>query len=124
MFTEFRDFLQKYNVLPVAIGLVLALAFAPLVDSVVGLVLSIIGRVLGMDPDPDTGAYSFSNWDPGGFPVGDVINALITFILIAWVVFMIIKALQRAGAETDAGASAEAALLGEIRDLLQQQNRA
>ena len=124
MFAEFREFLQKYNVLPIAIGLVLALAFAPLVTSVVNLVLSIIGRVLGMDPDPDTGAYTFSNWDPGGFPVGDVINALITFILMAWVVFMIIKALKRAGAGTDAAPTPEATLLTEIRDLLQQQNRA
>ena len=123
MLTEFRDFLQKYNVLPIAIGLVLALAFAPLVTSVVNLVLSIIGRVLGMDPDPDTGAYTFSNWDPGGFPVGDVTNALITFILMAWVVFMIIKALQRAGADTDAAPTPEATLLTEIRDLLQQQSR-
>lgn len=124
MLAEFRDFLQKYNVLPIAIGLVLALAFAPLVTSVVNLVLSIIGRVLGMEPDPETGAYTFSNWDPGGFPVGDVINATITFVLIAWVVFMIIKALQRAGADADAAPTPEATLLGEIRDLLQQQSRA
>ncbi len=119
MLKEFREFLEKFNVIPIAVGLVLALAFQPMVNSVVGLVLSIVGRVFGMEPDAETGAYTFSNWNPGGLPVGDVINALITFIMIAFVVFMIIKSLARAGAKTDAAATPDQQLLTEIRDLLQ-----
>ncbi|MDH3293341.1 MAG: MscL family protein [Acidimicrobiia bacterium] len=118
MLREFREFLEKFNVIPIAVGLVLALAFQPMVNSVVGLVLSIVGRVFGMDPDPDTGAYTFADWNPGGFPVGDVINALITFIMIAFVVFMIVRSLARAGAKTEAAATPDQALLTEIRDLL------
>ncbi len=118
MLKEFREFLEKFNVIPIAVGLVLALAFAPMVTAVVNLVLSIIARVFGMEPDPDTGAYEFAAWDPGGLPVGDVINAFITFVMIAWVVFLLIKSLARAGAQTESGPSAEAQLLTEIRDEL------
>lgn len=119
MLKEFREFLEKFNVIPIAVGLVLALAFAPMVTSVVNLVLSIVGRVFGMDPNPDTGTYEFAAWNPGGLPVGDVINAFITFVMIAFVVFLIIKSLARAGAQTEAGPSAEVNLLTEIRDSLQ-----
>ena len=41
MLKEFREFLDKFNVIPVAVGLVLALAFAPVVVSVVNVILSI-----------------------------------------------------------------------------------
>ncbi len=118
MLREFREFLEKFNVIPIAVGLVLALAFAPMVDAVVNLVLSIVARVIGMEPN-DEGAYEFASWDPGGFPVGDVINALITFIMIAFVVFLIIRSLARAGAKTDAAATPDQQLLTEIRDILQ-----
>ena len=118
MLREFREFLEKFNVLPIAVGLVLALAFAPMVTAVVNLILSIIARVLGMEPNPDTGAYEFANWDPGGLPFGDVINAIITFVMIAFVVFLLIRALARAGAQTEAGPTADTPLLTEIRDLL------
>lgn len=121
--SEFKAFLEKFNVIPIAIGLVLALAFQPMVDSVVGLILAIVAKIFGMQPNPDTGAYTISNWQPAGLPVGDVFNAIITFVLIAWVVFMIVKGLQRAGARTDAAATPDQKLLTEIRDLLQTQNR-
>ncbi len=119
MLSDFRKFLQQFNVIPIAVGLVLALAFAPVVDATVGLIMSIVGRVLGLEPD-ENGVYSFANWNPGGFPVGDLINAIISFVLIAFVVYLIIKALAKAGAQTDAdaGPSDEAVLLAEIRDQL------
>lgn len=122
MLAEFRDFLQKFNVLPVAIALVLALAFQPMIDATVALIMAIIGRVLGMEAAKD-GTYSFSNWNPSGFPVGDLINAVISFVLVAFVVFMIIKAIKRTGANTDAAPTPEATLLTEIRDLLKTQAR-
>ena len=118
MLAEFREFLEKFNVIPIAVGLVLALAFQPMVDAVVGLVLSIVARVFGMDPDPETGAYSIANLDIGGIDVGSVINALITFIMIAFVVFMIVRALSKAGAQTTLNETPDQVLLGEIRDLL------
>ncbi len=118
----FKEFLEKFNVIPIAVALVLALAFQPMIDSVVNLILSIVARVFGMEPDPDTGAYSISNWEPAGLPVGDVFNAIVTFLMIAWVVYMIVKALQRSGANTEPAATPDQKLLTEIRDLLAERN--
>jgi len=120
MLKEFREFLEKFNVIPIAVGLVLALAFAPMVDAVVGLVLSIVAKVFGMDPDPDTGAYNIADITLGGIDIGSVINALITFVMIAFVVFMIVRALSKAGAQTTLNETPDQVLLGEIRDLLKK----
>lgn len=115
MLKEFREFLDQFNVIPVAVGLVLALAFAPVVESVVNVILSIIGKA-GIVPDGET----FAAWTPSDIPVGAFIAAVISFLIMAWVVFMIVKSLARAGAKTDAGGpSKEEELLTEIRDLLQ-----
>lgn len=121
MFREFREFLEKFNVIPVAVGLVLALAFLPLVNAIVNLITSIVAKVIGIEPtvqDDGTEVYEFANWFVGGINLGAVINAFITFVMIAFVVFMIVKSLNRAGAKTDAGETPDQALLGEIRDLL------
>ncbi len=115
MLKEFREFLEKFNVIPVAVGLVLALAFAPVVESVVNVILSIIGKA-GFVPDGST----FEAWTPSDIPLGAFIAAVISFLIMAYVVFLIVKSLTRAGAKTeaDAGPSAEEVLLTEIRDLL------
>ena len=118
MLREFKEFLEEFNVIPLAVGVVLALAFEPMVTAVVDLILSIVARVLGKMPDPETGAYEFADLAIGGFEIGPVINAIITFVMIAFVVFMIVKALAKAGAKTDEAATPDQELLTEIRDLL------
>ena len=116
MLTEFREFLEKFNVIPIAVGLVLALAFQPLVDSVVNLILSVIGKVGGLE-------VNFDNWRPGDLPVGAFLTALVGFLLLAFIVFMIVKAIARAGARTALAETPDQALLTEIRDLLKQQQQ-
>ena len=113
MLKEFREFLEKFNVIPIAVGLVLALAFGPVVDAVVNVILSLIGKA-GFIPDGDT----FATWEPSGIPVGALIAAIISFIILAWVVFMIVKSLARAGARTTLAQTPDQELLTEIRDLL------
>lgn len=115
MLTEFREFLEKFNVIPIAVGLVLALAFQPLIDSVVNLILSVIGKVGGLD-------VNFDSWRPGDLPLGAFITALISFLILAFSVFMIVKALSRAGARTTPAVTPDQALLGEIRDLMKSQS--
>ena len=113
MLTEFREFLEKFNVIPIAVGLVLALAFQPLVDSVVNLILSVIGKVGGLEVD-------FSSWMPADLPVGEFVTRLIGFIMLAFIVFLIVKAIARAGARTTPAETPDQALLAEIRDLLKR----
>jgi len=118
MLKEFREFLETFNVIPIAVGLVLALAFQPMVDAVVALILSIVARIFGMEPNPDTGAYEIAAVDIGGIAIGPLINAIFTFVMIAFVVFMIVRSLSKAGAQTTLNQTPDQVLLGEIRDLL------
>lgn len=120
MLKEFREFLEKFNVIPIAVGLVLALAFQPLVDAVVGVILGLVARALGGEPDPETGAFSIADITIAGVDVGSLINAAFTFVMISFVVFMIVRALAKAGAQTTPAETPDQVLLGEIRDLLQQ----
>jgi len=121
MLTEFREFLEKFNVIPIAVGLVLALAFAPLVDSVVNLILSIIGKIGGLDVNFDAWELARDNDMPGtGIPIGAFLTALISFLLLAFIVFMIVKAIARAGARTTPAVTPDQELLSEIRDLLKK----
>ena len=115
MLSEFKEFLEKFNVIPIAVGLVLALAFQPLVDSVVALILSLLGAIGGLDVNFDAWAPSL-NGTP--IPIGVFLTALISFILLAFIVFMIVKSLSKAGARTELAETPDQALLGEIRDLL------
>ena len=114
MLTEFREFLEKFNVIPIAVGLVLALAFGPVVEAVVNVILSLIGKA-GFIPDGET----FADWTPSDIPLGALIAAIVSFVILAWVVFMIVKSLARAGAKTGLAQTPDQALLAEIRDLLQ-----
>lgn len=111
MFTEFREFLEKFNVVPIAVGLILALAFQPLVDSLVNLLLSIIGKVGGLD-------VNFDDWQPSDLPVGAFLTQLVGFVVLAFIVFLLVKSLNRAGARTTLAETPDQALLKEIRDLL------
>jgi len=111
MLKEFREFLEKFNVIPAAIGLVLALASVPVMDAVVNVIFSLIGKAGGLE-------VNFDEWRPGDIPVGALITALISFILIAFVVFMIVKAIAKAGATTTPAETPDQALLAEIRDIL------
>jgi len=121
MLKEFREFLEKFNVIPIAVGLVLALAFQPMVDSVVAVVLSIVAKVIGIEPNED-GVYDLAgSFSAGGIEFGGMINAFITFVLIAFVVFLIVKSLAKAGAQTTLNETPDQVLLGEIRDLLKSQ---
>ncbi len=121
MLSEFKEFLEKFNVIPIAVGLVLALAFAPMVGAVVALVLSIVARIIGIDPtvqEDGSEVYEFAAVEVAGINIGDTINATITFIMIAFVVFLIVKALAKGGAQTTLNATPDQELLGEIRDIL------
>lgn len=113
MLSEFKEFLEKFNVIPIAVGLILALAFAPVVESVVNVILSLVGKA-GFIPDGST----FDTWAPADIPVGAMISAIISFVIMAWVVFMIVRSLAKAGAKTDLAQTPDQALLTEIRDLL------
>ncbi len=88
MLSEFKDWLRQANLIEVAIGLVLALALAKLVDSLVkNLITPIIAAIAGK---PDFNALSFTIRD-SVFKYGAFLNDLISFLTVALVMFYVAK---------------------------------
>ena len=121
MLKEFRSFLMRGNIVELAIAVVIGAAFGALVTSLVtNLITPVIAAVIGK---PDFSDLTFTIND-AVFRYGSFLNALISFVSIAAVVFFLvvkpIDAVQKArGVEkADDGRSDEAVLLEEIRDLM------
>lgn len=86
---EFKEFAMRGKVMDMAVGVVIGGAFTAIITAVVeNLLTPILGLLL-----PNT---TFAEWAPCGFGLGAVINAIIVFILTALVVFLIVKAINKA----------------------------
>lgn len=118
MLQEFKDFINRGNVVMIAVGLVMALYFQEIVNAVLDGVLNpIIAAIFGK-----------SNFTEIGFDLGEarisiglVIDALIKFVLVAFFLFLIVKAYNKYVAKPEVEEDApepQIALLTEIRDLL------
>lgn len=138
MFNEFKAFIAKGNVLDMAVGIIIGAAFTAIVGS---LVADIINPILGMI----IGGIDFSNYyldlSMGGYETleaakkagaplimyGLFINAIIKFLIVAFVVFVLVKNVNKLKdrivareAETPAATAEEIILLREIRDALKK----
>ena len=117
MLKEFREFAFKGNLLEIAVGLILALFFADVVTALMnGVILALIAGLFG---EPNFNAIRWTVGD-ATIHIGTFITALVNFVIVAWILFMIVKAmnrLRRRDPESDAP-SEEIVLLREIRDHL------
>jgi large conductance mechanosensitive channel len=114
----FKNFILRGNLVELAVALIMALAFTAIVTATVDLIMGLIGKV-GGQPD-------FSGWTPGGLPFGAWVTAVISFLIIAAVVyFLIVKpytvAKERYFPSPEPGTPEDVKLLQEIRDLLAAQ---
>ena len=116
MLKEFRDFVTKGNLLEIAVGLIIALAFAGVVAAFTNVVLSFIAAIFGGDVSFDQLTFTL-NETP--IPYGAFLTALVNFLIVAWILFLIVKAYNRMR-RPDEGPAAptEIELLTEIRDSL------
>lgn len=96
MWKEFKEFISKGNVIDLAIGLIMGSAFTAIVKAVVdGILMPIIsGLTAGVDYE-DIAVNFFG----AKLLIGSVINAIITFLIIALFLFLIVKALNKAKKE-------------------------
>jgi large conductance mechanosensitive channel len=125
VYKEFKEFISRGNVIDLAVAVVIGLAVVAIINSIVaGLITPLIGMIGGKD-------FSDLDFTINGstFEYGDVINAIIQFLLIAVAVFFfIVKPVnmlnerRRRGEEPETELSDEAALLTEIRDLLRDRS--
>ena len=87
MLKEFKEFLLRGNLIEIAVGLVLALAFTAVVTSLVeDLITPLIAAIFGQ---PDFGGLTFTIND-STFRYGEFLNALLAFVLIAAVLFFVV----------------------------------
>lgn len=129
MFKEFKEFMMRGNVLDLAVGVVIGSAFTAIVTKVVeGLITPIVSLIIVLTTGKTSADDAFGsmvfNVKGVDFNVGSVISAIITFIITAFVLFLIVKAankMQKPVEEVEDDPTAED-YLAEIRDLLAEQN--
>ena len=137
MMSEFKEFAVKGNVMDLAVGVIIGAAFGKIVDSVVGdLVMPIVGRVLGnvnfsdmfvaLKEIPAGTAMTLEAVKKAGVPVfayGNFITIVINFAILAFIIFMIVKQMNKLKKDVPAPVVATAEdvlLLREIRDSLKK----
>ena len=131
---EFKEFIMRGSVLDLAVGVIIGSAFTAIVNKVVeGLITPLIGLVISLFTDGENlnDAMSVLDWPVRKgvtFKFGDVISAIITFLITAFVLFLIVKAANKAKTfgrkeveEEPAEIVTTESLLTEIRDLLEAQ---
>lgn len=139
MLQEFKDFIAKGNVMDMAVGIIIGAAFTAIVTSLVGdLINPIIGLFMGgadlsnwfyaLDGGEYASLAAAEEAGAGVFAIGRFFMAIINFLIIAFVVFMLVryvnKAKEAAAKEEEAAAEEATAgpteldVLTEIRDAL------
>ena len=123
---EFKEFISKGNVMDMAVGIIIGGAFTAIVTALVdSILMPILGAISGGHSVEDM-AWKIGNASIG---YGAFIQAVINFLLVAWVLFLIIKALNKAKdaltkpaeeAAEEEEVPEDIALLTEIRDLLKE----
>ena len=136
--TEFREFASKGNVVDLAVGVIIGAAFAKIVDSLVkDLIMPVVGRIFGSldfsnyfivlaPPPPNyTGPMTYEALTKAGVPLfayGNFITVLINFVILAFIIFVMIRQINRLrrAAAVVTVMPEEILLLREIRDSLRR----
>ncbi|HET9822268.1 MAG TPA: large conductance mechanosensitive channel protein MscL [Burkholderiaceae bacterium] len=140
---EFKEFAMKGNVVDLAVGVIIGAAFGKIVDSAVkDLIMPVIGRIIGgLDfsnyfvalsavPADYKGPMTYEALSKAGVPLfayGNFITVAINFVILAFIIFVMVKQINRLKAEAPAAPPAPPAappedivLLREIRDSLRK----
>ena len=134
---EFKEFAVKGNVIDLAVAVIIGAAFSKIVDSLIkDLIMPLIAALVG-SPDFSQAYYAFGDVPPGTplakaqeigpvFAYGNFLTVLINFLIIAWIIFLMVKVINRLKTKEPAPPVKEAEisttdkLLIEIRDALQR----
>ena len=123
--SEFKTFIARGNVMDLAVGVIIGGAFSAITNS---LVNDIINPVLGIFAGGNSALSNLSFTVPGGgeVMVGSFLNAVLNFLIMAFAVFCLVKAVNSLHRKKEAAPPAppkpsnEEVLLTEIRDLLKE----
>ena len=136
MLKEFRDFVARGNVLDLAVAVIIGAAFATITTSLTDdIIMPIVGAIFG--------GFDFSNYflplsssvtadsleearkQGAVFAYGNFLTVLINFLILAFIIFLLVRWASRLGPKAEEAAAADAAevvLLREIRDELRGRN--
>ena len=134
MVSEFKEFIAKGNVLDLAIGVIIGAGFGKIVTSLTeDLIMPVVGKVFGGmdftskyvvlsgDVAPGTSLVAARTAGANVLAYGSFVTAVINFLILAWIIFMIVKAANRAMPRAVVAAGpTEVELLAEIRDALRK----
>ena len=137
--SEFKEFAVKGNVVDLAVGVIIGAAFGKIVDSIVkDLIMPIVGKIIGgLDfsnyfimlsnpPANYTGAMTYDALTKAGVPLfayGNFITVAINFIILAFIIFMMVRQINRLKKDSLQAAPPtpeDVVLLREIRDALKK----
>jgi large conductance mechanosensitive channel len=138
--SEFKEFAMKGNVVDLAVGVIIGAAFGKIVDSIVkDLIMPVVGKIFGgldfsnyfvllsAPPAGYNGPMTYDALTKAGVPLfayGNFITVAINFIILAFIIFLMIKQINRLKKEAPPAPPAEAPedvkLLREIRDSLRR----
>ncbi len=137
MLEEFKKFALRGNVVDLAVGVIIGAAFGRIVDSIVGdIFMPLVGAITGgldfsqyfipLSGNVTATALDEAKRQGAVIAWGNFITIAINFIIIAWILFMVVKAMNTLRVKQDAKVDAQKApeipadvkLLSEIRDLL------
>ena len=136
MLQEFKKFAMRGNVVDLAIGVIIGAAFSKIIDSLVGdIIMPVIGRIaggldftnyfIGLTPAASQATtYDAAKKAGATLGYGTVLTVTVNFLIIAWVLFLVIKGMNRVIKQEEsappppAPPTKEQELLTEIRDLL------
>jgi large conductance mechanosensitive channel len=137
--SEFREFAVKGSVVDLAVGVIIGAAFGKIVDSLVkDLIMPIVGAIFGgldfsnyfitlkAPPAGYTGPMTYDALTKAGVPVfayGNFITVVINFLILAFIIFLMVKQINRLKRETPPAPPAppeEVMLLREIRDAVKR----
>ena len=120
MWKEFKEFISRGNLVELGVALVLALAFVTVVTAFTdGIIGGIVGIFLG---GAGFNSLNVVMDDGNVIAFGSFLQAVVNFLIVAFVLFLIVKAYNRAFPKDEAAGPTEVELLTEIRDELRQGN--
>ena len=134
MISEFKAFALAGNMMDMAVGIIMGGAFGTVIKSLIeDVIMPVVGHFSGgldfsakkivLSPAQTDASGAIIEGTGAAISYGSFINAFIAFLILAWVLFMLIKGMnkaKKAEAEAPAAPPANEVLLAEIRDLLKK----
>jgi large conductance mechanosensitive channel len=141
MFSEFKAFIARGNVLDLAVAVIIGAAFGTIVTSLTeDVIMPVIGAIFGgldfanhfvrLGPIPADfkgDPTSYAALKAAGVAMlgyGQFVTALVNFLILAFIIFLLVRSVNRMTGKVEAAGPTEVELLAEIRDELRKRNTA